>query len=80
MQIRQHRGTLADSMKTVVEIENTKKAVFDIVNKTIPCSIDSIQVKFYTYDDRIKWYCHVVTVDGYGVYGFTDCKLADGNY
>ena len=79
MKIRQHRGTLVDSMSTIIEIPNTKEAIFELVNKTIHCSIDSIQVKYYAYDDRIDWDCYIVSIDGFGVYGFTDSDIIKEN-
>lgn len=76
MKIREHRGLLADAMSTCKEIEPTMKAVIDQVLSSLPCFLhikpEDIHVKPYGYDKRIEWDTHIVIVDGYGVYGFTD--------
>ena len=76
MKIREHRGLLADAMATCKEIEPTMAAVIDQVLSSLPCFLhikpEDIHIEPYGYDKRIGWDTHVVIVDGYGVYGFTD--------
>lgn len=83
MKIRAHRGGLAESMATVVEIEPTAQAVADHITaawdwlldgKVI--SPDSVKVKKYGdgVDTRIGWDTYLVTVDG-SVFGMTDGPL-----
>ena len=76
MKIREHRGLLDDAMNTCKEIEPTMEAVVNEVLSSLPVFLhikpEDIHVSFYGYDKRIEWNTHIVTVDGYGVYGFTD--------
>ena len=81
MKIREHRGSLAESMETVCEIEPTLEAVVDHMHadkgwpglyaKVTP---ETVRVEKYGSgtDPRIGWNTHIVTIEGYGVYGFTD--------
>jgi hypothetical protein len=80
MKLREHRGSLEDSMATVVEIPATKEAlVKEIVKKLskfyVNISEESVTVEPYAFDERIGWDSHVVSVKGHGVYGFTDGPL-----
>lgn len=80
MKLRQHRGGLAESMETVVEIEPTKDALMAAVHSVLSRSgfeltDDMLHVEPYAFDSRIQWDAHIVTIDGYGVYGFTDGPL-----
>jgi hypothetical protein len=76
MKIREHRLLLDDAMATCKEIEPTMKAVINEVLSSLPVFLhikpEDIHVEPYGYDKRIGWDTHVVVVDGYGVYGFTD--------
>ena len=75
MKVRQHRELLDDSMDTCTEIQPTKerlaKHIADrwglkgLANR-------KVHVKKYSYDHRIGWDTYIVTVDGMGVFGFTD--------
>jgi len=67
IKFREHRGTLDDAMKTVVELDATLPALAAFL-KVKP---KQLQVKKYVYDDRIGWDTYIVTVDGQAV-GFTD--------
>lgn len=80
MKIREHRGSLDDSLQTVAEIEPTREAVAEHVARAlsaflVPVTPAMIQVTEYSKDDRIGWDTYIVTVDGYGVFGFTDGPL-----
>ena len=82
MKLREHRGGLAESMATVVEIEPTLGAVVARVRQVLaPWGVKikkrEVKVAPYCFDDRIGWDTHVVTVEGYGVFGFTDGPVAD---
>ena len=76
MKIREHRGLLDDAMDTCKEIAPTMEAVINEVLPSLPVFLhikpEDIHVKPYGYDKRIEWDTHIVFVDGYGVYGFTD--------
>ena len=80
MKIREHRGLLADSMETVREIEPTKEALFKLIKESfknwptmLKIEEKDIHIKpYHGFDDRIGWDTYRVTIDGYGVFGFTD--------
>ena len=76
LKIREHRGSLAESMKTVCEIDNTAQALGKFVREKLKdfkrFDVAGWTIKPYCYDERIGWDAHIVTVDGYGVFGFTD--------
>ena len=73
---RDHRGGLAESMETVQKLESKDDLVNYLQSKVneydpaVDCS--KIIIKPYGYDSRINWDTHIVTLDGYGVFGFTD--------
>ncbi len=72
MKIREHRGMLADAMKTVKDIEPTTEAVACFLNT----AKENIKVEPYGFDNRIGWNTYVVTDRGNGV-AFTDGPLND---
>ena len=79
MKIREHRGLLSDSMETVREIEPNKEGIFNCIKESFknwPTMSDikenEIHIDRYGYDDRIGWDTYIVTIDGYGVFGFAD--------
>jgi hypothetical protein len=79
MKLREHRGLLTDSMETCIEIEPTRDALESAIKESLLYFFHfekkNIHVEPYGYDDRIKWDTHIVTIYGYGVYGFTDGPL-----
>lgn len=68
MKYREHRGGLADSMKTVREIQPSLDALA-VILKVPPSSI-TVE-KYGGYDKRIGWDTHIVCVEGRPI-GFTD--------
>ena len=81
MKFREHRGSLADSMETVVEIPATKAALKEEINKALwPYRLQFVESQIcvdpYGYDSRIQWDTHIVIVEGYGVFGFTDSPVS----
>lgn len=76
MKLREHRRFLHESMATVIEIEPTLAALIAAVREGLKgwheFKDHSVHVEPYCYDERIGWDCHIVVVDGWGVYGFTD--------
>jgi hypothetical protein len=74
MLYRDHRGGLAESMATVVDLPRTRLALFAHL-KSRPLmpdfTMDDMKVEFYTYDDRIDWNTYIVTINGNAV-GFTN--------
>ena len=78
---RPHRGSLKDSMKLVVEVEDMKSLVKEIQFDHITIDdkyINENTVHIQPYeilDSRTNWNTHVVTIDGYGAVGFTNGKF-----
>jgi hypothetical protein len=75
MKFREHRGSLAESMKTVVEL-NTKedfcKHLNMVVRKFIGHNEFTLSFKEYSFDTRINWDTWLVVIDGDGVIGMLD--------
>jgi len=80
---RPHRGTLEESMKAVVEIKNKQDLVIKIIDDLsdfkhdLLINTDTVIIKPYTRDNRIDWNTHIVTIEGYGVLGFTNNPLLE---
>jgi len=73
---RWHRGGLAESMETVVDFDGTREGLVVLLKlDALPwfpaLAPEHVKVERYTYDDRIGWDTHIVTVGGTAV-GFTD--------
>lgn len=76
MKVREHRGLLTESMATLREVKN-RQELLDIVRKQLaPFGVEvepkQLHVEPYMYDDRIGWETHIITIDGYGVWGMAD--------
>lgn len=78
MRFKEHRGGLSESMTTVVEVAN-RAALLEHLRRLLspyprspPITDETVHVTRYGWDDRIGWDVHIVTLDGYGVLGFTD--------
>jgi hypothetical protein len=80
MRFRESRGTLADAMETVAELPPTRPALVGYLQNLLktwptapPVTLETVRVEPYAYDPRNNWGCtYIVTLDGYGVLGFTD--------
>jgi len=76
MKFREHRGSYAHSMATIIEFENRDGLIAICRNILEPLHVeinsDLLQVLPYTHDDRNGWDTHIVRLAGYGVLGFTD--------
>jgi hypothetical protein len=79
MKFREHRGSLAASMATVVALDGTRadlaRHLRRILDPFFCFTDDDITVKPYAFDLRVGWDTHIVTVRGYGVAGFSDGDL-----
>jgi len=75
MRLRKHRELLDDSMETVVEIDPTMPALVEKIQRDLGADGLTVKVEHYCYDSRIGWDTHIVTIEGIGVYGFTDSPL-----
>lgn len=84
MKFREHRGTLADSMQTQVELPDRAALLAHIAKLLEPFGYKFepswVHVEPYAWyeadkaywDKRVRWHTYIVTLDGYGVLGFTD--------
>lgn len=78
MKIREHKGLLADSMETIRDIEPTFESLIECIKKSFESwpsfsfLPEQIKIEPYCFDERIGWNTYIVTIDGYGVFGFTD--------
>ena len=78
MKYRSHRGSLKDSMKTVIDLEDFNSLVGHLKETcSVPFRPEDVLVSKYTYDERIDWDTHMVTVSGIPV-GFTDGPVEAG--
>ncbi len=77
MKFREHRGALSAALSTTVELPATRAALAEYCTKLLrpfnyPCGAADLCIEPYGYDERIDWDTHIVTLQGYGVLGFTD--------
>lgn len=76
MKFREHRGTLDDSMATVVDLPDREALIAHCWTLLGPFKHlfkeADLKVKPYCMDQRIGWNTHIVTLANYGVLGFTD--------
>jgi hypothetical protein len=83
MRLRENKPTIEDSMSTTLEIEGREQLVLHIFDtlgkKGVVVTDDMVHVSHYGFDDRINWDEHIVVVDRFGVFGFTDapCPYQD---
>lgn len=80
MRFREHRGGLRESIATTIEIEPTIDALLIVVRNALEpygahINEKQIHVSPYGFDGRIGWDTHIVTVDGYGLFGFSDAAI-----
>ena len=74
---RDHRELLCDSMETAREFE-TKKDLVEYLQMSVDkygagkYNCQNITIEPYGFDNRIGWNTHIVHLEGYGVFGFTD--------
>lgn len=82
---RDHRGSLADSMKTVREYKSKSELISHLqseLDKYFAGKYDcnKITIKPYGFDERIGWNTHMVHLQGYGVFGFTNGPVKNELY
>jgi hypothetical protein len=73
MRAREHRGGLAESLATVFNFE-TKEDLLTEINERMGTHFchDDIAFLHQGKDERIGWDTYLVSVRGYGVFGYTD--------
>jgi hypothetical protein len=79
MLFREHKGGLFESMQTCVDVKDID-ALYDLLSSRLSkyghnFTRGQMSIKPYGYDERIGWHANIVTIDGYGVAGFTDSLL-----
>ena len=83
MKFRETRGTLAESMETMVELPDRASLiehVQDILDRICPEKQDASRIEITLHrsepDCRIGWkQTSLVTLEGWGVLGFTDSTV-----
>ena len=56
---RDHRGGLAEAMKTVREVKSLTE-IKEHINQSWGMEVEEIRVEPYGFDDRIGWDTHIV--------------------
>lgn len=82
--IREHRGSLYESLKTMRAVNGSREDLFAIVQKSLEpfgraLTPDLLTVSKYHWDARIGWDTHLITIEGYGVWGMADGPLLDSS-
>jgi hypothetical protein len=76
MKVREHRGNLADSMRTVREVSGREELLAFIRATLAPFGAlvepEHVKVEPYGRDERIGWNTHLIWIEGYGVWGMAD--------
>lgn len=76
---RDHKGSLSESMKTVQEFKSKQDLIDYARNELSKFSVEFedclLRIRNYGYDKRTGWNTHIVVIEGYGVFGFTDGPL-----
>jgi hypothetical protein len=74
--VREHRGGLDESMKTVQPVRDREHLVAVIRESLAPFARivkpDQITVKPYSFDSRIGWDTYIIEIKGYGVWGMAN--------
>jgi hypothetical protein len=73
MRAREHRGVLAESLATVFNVNTTDELV-DEINERMGTHFtpQDVMLVHQGMDERIGWDTYLVSVRGYGVFGYTD--------
>jgi hypothetical protein len=76
VRFREHKGNLGDSLATTVVLKDWDELVDYIAGLLEPWNFtvrpERVYAIAYGRDDRIGWDTYLITLDGYGVMGFTD--------
>jgi hypothetical protein len=76
MRIRENRPTIQDSLSTTLEVEGRGQMlqhIFDTLGKKgVVVTDEMVHVTPYGFDDRTGWDEHIIVVERFGVFGFTD--------
>jgi len=82
MKLRKRLIPFEASMATTIEIEPTVEAVIQAIKETFPnipvvVTDKTVHVIPYGYDGKSGWNTYSVSIDDWGVYGFTDGPLQE---
>lgn len=76
MKVREHRGGFEESMGSVVQIDGSMESLVQEIRskigKWVEVNLETVKVEKYVYDSRNGWDTYIISVLGYGVYGFSD--------
>lgn len=77
MKFREHRGSLKESMSTVVTLTDRKQLAQYVGSLIWNTSLEpwDLTITFQGEDRRIGWQSHMVSVARYGVVGYTDSPV-----
>ena len=76
---RPHRGGLAEAMAEVKTFRLREELIAflneDLAHYSRKIDEDKFKIEPYGFDKRIGWDTYIVSMDGYGVFGFTNGPL-----
>lgn len=76
MKVRQHRGSLDDSMATCFEVQNKQELVDEMSNILGYRIADAdVSVEYYAFDQRINWDTYLVKYKNHA-FGFADGMIS----
>jgi hypothetical protein len=82
MRIRENRPTIDDSLSTTREVEGREQMlrhIFDTLGKQgVVVTAEMVHLSHYGFDDRTGWDEHIIVVERFGVFGFTDGPCLTG--
>jgi len=76
MKIREHRGSLHDSLMTTREIPDNRCAVVSHINETLtgwikqPVTLADLEITRVGFDKRTGLWTYMISVPAWGVYGY----------
>lgn len=76
MKFREHRGSLEESMATCIDVVDKSELIIHL-HKTLEKNWfkfddEDVHIAPYSYDERTGWHTFIVTIDRFGVVGFTN--------
>jgi|HubBroStandDraft_1064217.scaffolds.fasta_scaffold49483_6 hypothetical protein len=80
VRFREHRGGLADSLKTTVKVKDLdalKKLAMQLHVEAglTNATVDRLVITRLVFDPRCGWDTHIAYIPGWGVIGYTDGPL-----
>ena len=82
MRVRENRATLNASLTMAVTLENRAQLIRYVVDRLRSRGVTAdermIHVEHLGFNNRIDWDEYMITVEGFGVFGFIDQPCPDG--